>query len=601
MGEITMNLILKKTTIYIALLLCLSAGMAAQGVKVVGPADLVFAGSPTMVIRDGGLKVSGNYHHATETVVFSGTVGDTIMADTLQMYNLSVTNSSGIFDTVAVLTMNNLSIGTSGLFTISDGSAATVSGTLSNSRTTDALVVKSTAAGTGSLITSNDGVPLTVERYMTANEWHIVSPAASGIDLPTFLTDAANAIPTGETNYAMTQYNEAGGGWDAFFNTSTTGSLTMGEAYLLRRTDNGATEFAGTSKASATQVAIIRSNNGWNGVGNPFSSSIKVRSDVPGTDNFLGVNATALDPSYAALYIYDPATPTLYKIINNSQTGGRYIDQDYLQAGQGFLVKSAVGGGTISFTHEMKFHRSASPFYKKTAAKNDWFPLDIEITSGESKATTLLLFNERMTPGLDVTYDAGLMGGDANFKTYTRLTEDNGINFAIQCLPHLYPDPIAIPVGVDFTAGGELTITIRSETLPEGYIFVLEDKLNETFSNLTLPVSGYRATMEPNSAGADRFVLHIHNENSITGKEAFASATPRISVFSYGKTVFIDGITEIGATAEMIDLSGRITTVFTPEPFGRHTVHLNHLPDGHYVIRIRETGKVFTQQIFLSQ
>jgi hypothetical protein len=37
----------------------------------------------------------------------------------------------------------------------------------------------------------------------------------------------------------------------------------------------------------------------------------------PGTDNFLGVNASALNPSYSALYIYDPATPTYYKIINN--------------------------------------------------------------------------------------------------------------------------------------------------------------------------------------------------------------------------------------------------------------------------------------------
>lgn len=600
MGEIIMIRILKKSALHIVLLLCLSVSLTGQGVKVIGPADLVFAGSPFMVIRDGGLRVSGGYHNANETVIFSGTVASSIMGNTLQMYNLAVTNSGGIFNSVSLLTLNNLSIGATGLFTIADISAVTVSGALSNLGTTSSLLVKSTANGAGSLITSTDGAPLTVERYMAANQWHIVSPAASGIDLPAFLADVANGIPLSGTSYAMTQYNEAEGGWEEYFNASSTGSLTPGEAYLLRRGNNGTIEFKGNSKGSYTQVSIIRSRNGWNGVGNPFSSSIKVRGDVPGADNFLGVNASALDPSYAALYIYDPATPAYYKIINNSASAGRYIAQDYLQAGQGFLVKSALGGGTISFTHGMKYHQSANPFYKKTTKESDWFPLDIEITAAGKKANTLLLLNERMTKGLDVTYDAGLMGGDDSFRTYTRLVEDNGVNFAIQCLPCFYPGQISIPVGVDFKTGGDITLTLRSDRKPEGYIYILEDRKTGTFYSMEPPASVYKTTMEPNSTGADRFLLHIQDESFISQRTADISA-PQLSIFNDRKIIYIDGITDSHATAEIIDLSGRIRARFTPEPNTKYLANLDYLPNGYYVIRIRETGKVFTRKLILSE
>jgi len=52
-----------------------------------------------------------------------------------------------------------------------------------------------------------------------------------------------------------------------------------------------------------------------------------------------------------------------------------------------------------------------------------------------------------MTAGLDPSYDARKLKGNPNIALYTRLVEDNGVDFAIQALPPLNTEKVEVKIG----------------------------------------------------------------------------------------------------------------------------------------------------------
>ena len=586
------------------LALLTSMALSGQGgIRVTGTGQVVMGGSPDIVIRDGGLRVDGTYTRATETITFSGTSADSIIGGTLTLYDVAVTNTGGITDSATLLTTNDLTISSGTGFTILPTSSTTIEGTLTNSGTNDNFLIESNASSTGSLISSTVGEPLQVERYMTENLWSIVSSQVSDVAIASFLSNSNNDISTKApaTTYAMAHYDETTDNWVAYYTDATTGSLTAGVAYELRRSTPGAVEFPGNSIGSSTSIAITRNNHGWNGLGNPFTSSIKIRGTVPGTDSFLGENADVLDPSYAAIYIWDQNNPSQYRILNNSETGGRYLDQDYIPPGQGFIVRSISGGGTVDFTSDMQSHLVSSTFYKKSAPnstetrkataktnaenRQEWFPLIIHVSSADKTATARVLFSEFMTPGLDITYDAGLLGVDPDVKVFTRLVEDNGNNFAIQCLPISYAENMILPIGVHSNQSANITLDFEIERLPDHYELYMEDKAQEEFINLKMTQSGYSAVVNTGEQIIDRFFLHVQTtENATDFIEKQGKA--QTAMYTHGTSLYIEPLPRGKHELTVINLQGRVVHSEKLDSFTKARIPLSHLENGIYLFRI---------------
>jgi hypothetical protein len=154
--------------------------------------------------------------------------------------------------------------------------------------------------------------------------------------------------------------------------------------------------------------------------------------------------------NYGAIYIYDSKHENgSYRIINNVPVGKPELYQNYLQPGQGFIVKSKEGGGSISFTSGMRGHvtEATAPFFTKSTT-GAWSLLRLQVACEHKMATTIIAFNGNMSRGLNPTYDAGQYGADPEFKLYTRLAEDDeGVNFAIQALPDYGFEDMVIPSG----------------------------------------------------------------------------------------------------------------------------------------------------------
>ena len=501
----------------------------------------------------------------------------------------------------------------------------TVTGTINNIGGTSGLVIHSDTTGTGSLIHNNAGVAATVERYMIGNRWHVATAPLTGQNINGFITDASNYIPTSGANYGMMDYNEATNRWQ-YITAASTGDLTVGEGYLLRNTMDTVVRTYGALNSAQVDVAVTRDLYGWNSLGNPFPSSIGVREDATTTDNFLTYNATEFDPSFAVLYIWDePASRnpnhSYWKVIGNSGFSSTkpILDQAYLQPGQGFLVRAKTGGGTMSFTQNMRVHESTTSFLK--SAREPWPGINLKVSNESETASTAITFHAGMTCGLDVTYDAGLFGGNPNFSLYSHLVEDNGVNFMLQCLPDTGFENMIIPLGLDYKGGGLVTFTASTVGLEDLCGVILEDRLFEEFIDLSDEFSSYSTSIDTNSSGIGRFYLHIYNipNDPVDPTDPTDPTDPMdptnpanpvgitntyntsLNIYSYQGEIFVKGEIANNSHAEVFDLTGRVIRSYELIYSDINILPAGDIPQGIYIVHVSGQNLNATKQIILNQ
>ncbi len=578
-------------------------------------ADTSFTVNGSMEIGSGTGFTTGEYRHTllgditnngTLTAVgsiifFSGAAAQSVAGSSASTFDsITINNTVGVsLDGDALTTVSGmLSINNGMKLSLPAGKYLTVSGTLTNSSDSTGLVLESDATGTASLIHSTAGVEATVQRYMDSNTWNIFSPSVTDQTRPGFVTNVLNNIPTKTGNYGMMYYDETGGGWQ-YYTVPTTGNMNHGTGYLVRHTTDDALNVFGPLNAATKDVTITRDGNGWNSIGNPFQSTIGVREDATSSENFLTYNAASFDPSYAALYLWDePAVRVsgvdYYKVICNAAfTPSRpVLDMAYMQPGQGFIVKSVTGGATMSFTKGMQVHDNTTSFLKSKRAS--WPGIILSVSSGEKKASTSVTFNEDMTPGLDITYDVGLLGGDRSFNLYTRLVEDNGINFMLQCLPLNSFEEMIVPLG--FESNDTATISFSAETidLPSDLGVFIEDKKYETTIDLQ-EAGSYTVKYDPVQQGIGRFFLHLANESTGTNELNIQ----HFNTYYYNERIFVKGEVANSTKARLLDLSGRVLHIHTLVEGGINVLPASNLNSGVYILQFNSMGQIVNAKLFI--
>jgi autotransporter-associated beta strand protein len=442
------------------------------------------------------------------------------------------------------------------------------------------LTIDSDASGSGSLIMAGIYTgpgQVTYNRYLN-DRWHLVSsPVAAGNDqsVSTFLANAANSIyrPSNPSanQYEMVIYKEETDSWQyyedelgagGYFNTHP--NFLNGAGYGLLRSAAGKVAFTGSLPNSDVSASLVKTANGWNLVGNPFPSVIKA-NDASGdaTTNFLKLNLSNLDPNYAAIYLWEEGSDyngetNYFRVITNGidpiETPGDVSPaQNFIQAGQGFFVKAAINGGSVLFSRAMQSHSVSTPL--KSAKIDEWYGLQLNVSNGENKAHTIIAFNKDMSKGLDISYDAGLLNSGNGLEVYTRLIEDNGIDFAVQALPDSEMEQIAIPLGIDYETGGKLTISADIRKLPDGETIVLEDQLTGMLTDLSTDT--YSVSLPPGSKGTGRFYLYV-SRSGMTGLTPVNKKVPPIEIWSDNGSITIQGKLSRHAIARLFDLQGKL-------------------------------------------
>lgn len=452
------------------------------------------------------------------------------------------------------------------------------------------LNIVSDASNSGSLIFggtyTGSATAVTYKRYFTDTKEQMFGSPLSGQTIDNaFLND--NSID------GMIHYLEASDSWSVNYTTTLPSSpynaFAWGTGYMAKRDGSGVVNLTGTPNNAAVDISLTRSTNGWNLLSNPFTSAINATITAHTTNNLITANSANLDPSYAALYIWNQGT-TSYLIINNAGEGS--LVQYYLQVAQGFFVKSKTGGGTFTMTPAMQSHQTAIAF--KSSEETSWASIILNAEINDAKESTKILFREDMSSGLDIGYDAGVFKSNPDFSLYSRLVEDNGIDFGLQCLPSNYNELI-IPIGLDAKAGEIVKFSINALNIPEEYAVILEDRTANTFTNLSDETAEYTIQLTNDSDGTGRFFIHTSFKSALEIDDL--ATVNAFQVFSRAKDhqLVIRGNANENATARIYSITGKQIAVVNLKQSAENIIPFNE-EAGVYIVQITNEGGTQTQK-----
>ena len=458
-----------------------------------------------------GINISGNIIIEIRNIRSKQVIVDDI---TWTAYSNDLTVSSDQTISSAV-SYDNVTVDSGQTLTIAKTGSLTISGNLTNNGT---VTLNSDSANYSSLIVQGSSTGnITYKRHVAdegTDEWDFIGSPVIGQDLQN-LIDNNSTLATNGSQVAIGVFNNNAGSDNAaamYTNFNTTGNsgttITSGQGFAMA-TDEGSTtatvDFTGTISTTNVSFAIddassSNTNYGkFNLVANPFPSFLNANDDADASNNFLTVNASDLHTSYAAIYAYDG--DGTFTAINHTDPGSAV----YIAPGQGFFVASDdASGDSVSFTEAMQTSSGSDDFI--SGDNMDVTEVLIKLFNGDNELeSTKLYFEDGLSDGLDVGYDAGNFHAEAPIMTRL-VEEDEGYGMVINAMGLDAMENAVIPLVINQSAGQEFRVNLHTATIPDPNVY-LEDVEEGTFTNLYEGDFVYTPTSDLEGVG--RFFIHM--------------------------------------------------------------------------------------------
>jgi hypothetical protein len=210
--------------------------------------------------------------------------------------------------------------------------------------------------------------------------------------------------------------------------------------------------------------------------------------------------------------------------------------------------------------------------------------IQLSLSDGENLRISNIYYIEGTTTGWDDGYDSTIFDGNENLiQIYTESpTNNQGKKLGIQSLPPDNYDNMIIPVGVNASAGTEITIAAEFENLPAGINVYLEDALDNRFTLLD-ENNDFNEILNSDENGTGRFYLHTMSnslgENEFNHSDLIIYASSRNNLRIYG-------LDNQNANVEMFDVMGKrvLKTSFSGAEV--NNINLPNLNKGVYIVRV---------------
>tara|TARA_B110000305_G_scaffold117784_1_gene132294 strand:- start:4373 stop:6991 length:2619 start_codon:yes stop_codon:yes gene_type:complete len=528
--------------------------------------------------------------------VDSGADGDIYYIDALQMpvFTASFDNSAADnnWGTAANWSDDTLP---NGLFnvTIPTGQSPVVGST------TGASVNNLTLEGTGNL-TVNSGASLISTGTVTGNvihkiaitdtNWHLIASPNTNASVYDFLSnhtlDPGGSGTTPAKNVALALYDNTqanvndrwayyvDGDFDNANGDDTNDIMTSGKGFSVKLASAGDLTVVGGFKTDDLLMTINQNSTNWNLVGNPFSSYIKV-------EDILLANSSSISGTHAFVYVYN---------------GSAYVtvpSADYIAPGQGFFVNAANSTvNNFTITESLQSHQTGVTFYKNSSPKITLF-----LSDGASTRNTEIEYNSNATTSLDRGLDAGTFSGvPSSFSVYSHLvTDSEGVDFMRQLLPNSDYENMVVPVGVNAVKNKEITFTSDAQNLPNGIKVYLEDRLTNTFTELSNN-GNYKVTSSENLNGIGRFYIHTTSSALSTDDVLLEN----ISIYKTNNSnLRIVGLSQGKSNFKLFNILGKqiMNTSFISD--GVKDITLPNLAKGVYIVQLENDSSKLNKRIIL--
>lgn len=416
---------------------------------------------------------------------------------------------------------------------ISAGAALTVEATGNLAIGNDLILESNTDnAPSGSFI-NNGTVTVngesSMQRWLSGGENHFISLPVSGLTL--------NALYNPSNPGYFYEYVEPTKLWSNLYELNT--PLMTAKGYALNFDNDEMIEINGDFNMAASYDANISytedkgGDDGWNLVGNPYTSALDWESEAWTKTNLEG-----------GIYFYDGTNYQAY----NGGYGVPATASQYVPAMQGFFVKAYAAGAELSVPKAAQVH-SAQEYFK---GRNSVNALRLKMEYNSLSDEALIRFAESASEGFDSDMDAyklysfnadvpQVFSIGTTYQTINALPEQGAATW----------DEVVVNLGFKTGNYGEYTITASDlESFTAGQVNTIElyDDVTEEYVDL-LEHPTYTFTAD---AGMNTSRFKVYFNRSIVGVEDMMSTFAEI--YSMEKTIFIKNASGV---AHIYSLSGQ--------------------------------------------
>jgi len=465
--------------------------------------------------------------------------------------NVQVSANNPIISTTTGAAVKNLDVNASAALTITGGGSLIVSGTSTGN------VTYNTTLGT--------------------ENWYFVSSPVFGETYDNAYV-AANSLAINGTNNAIGSYATADNTW-SYMQTNDDATFTSGAGYSVRRAiaaGAGDISFIGSINTSDVAASVITGGtNSFNLIGNPFTAYLNSAS-------FLIDNTGSLDTQ--TIWVWNQASG----IYETKVT----VDAFVLAPTQGFFVNASSSATNLNIAESYQAN-TGSAFQKTTNTE-----VKLIMNDGINDRFAKLYYFDSATTGFDNGYDGKLFSGVAQpFAVYTNLVADNeGKKYQVQSLPNSDLESMVIPIGVNANAGKEITFSAEALNLPDGIKVFLEDRLANTFNELS-DNKTFKVNLSEALNDVGRFYLHT-SSNALSIDDSVI--LENVSIYkTNASTLKIVGLPNGIANIKLINVLGKqlMNTSFNAN--GAKEISLPNLAAGIYIVQLETEFSKLNKKIVL--
>lgn len=236
---------------------------------------------------------------------------------------------------------------------------------------------------------------------------------------------------------------------------------------------------------------------------------------------------------------------------------------------------------------------------KKAASDKNFPGIELNVTDGSRTSVTTILFIENMTFGLDPSWDISGYGYDENFHIYSRLVEDNGNIFSIQCLPDDNFQRLNIPIGLLYDDFDSLIFSATIlNNLPENCFILFEDSINSRITDLRDEGSYYK--VEKNNLNPDTFQFRLYTYDILEKRTEIQNLKIKeVDLFQEGDYLIINNQITAETHCGIVNLSGKLLIEKKLKLQSSSNVNISDLKSGVYIIYLKSKDYFASSRIII--
>ncbi|KJD33573.1 hypothetical protein PK35_06945 [Tamlana nanhaiensis] len=292
-----------------------------------------------------------------------------------------------------------------------------------------------------------------------------------------------------------------------------------------------------------------------------------------------------------------PAVADLSGLTSGTGTASKPAPTRYIPVGQGFFVRSLLGGNFGFNNAQREFARESlneTVFYRSANKKSEidnrlklWFAFE---TPTKYEKTIGLGYDKNTTYNYDKGYDAKIYD---DFNDIVYWNTDNNEKLLVQSLPELNRDD-KLALGLNITTAGLYKLKLsKFENMPEDLNVFLLDDINKTYQKL----NDNTAEIYLNSGDDQNQYAIVFKEDSTLGYQEFDNAQAYVSYNKTTETLQLhinEPISEI-KNFQIYNIIGQnVLSINNPE---NKTIGLSNFESGAFILKVTFKNKPETATI----